>query len=162
MSGGIYSAQFRYNIQVGATLPLHTYFCGIADYFDIRPFQITPNGYKMLSTIYILYIFKGWGESSPYKVDFLFDLKSNPGHHGTSFFYLTHQESHRTFLSEVTHKSNPRKYYQECCSHFPRIRFNLGNCFARALSSTDTSELGRIRYRGVNCVYFIQAQCHQH
>lgn len=65
MPGRIYSAWSRYNIQVGATLPLHPYFRGVADYFDVCPFQIIPNGYRMLFALYILYKFKEWGEPSP-------------------------------------------------------------------------------------------------
>ena len=87
-------------------MSLHPFFRGIADYFVIFPFQISPNGCRVLSALYILYKFKNWGASSPHEINYIFDLKSNLGHHGTIFFYLTHQETGRTFLSDVTHKSN--------------------------------------------------------
>ena len=61
--GGVYSAWSRYNIRSGATLPLHDYFRGVADYFDICPFQITPNGYRVLSALYILYFFQKVGRA---------------------------------------------------------------------------------------------------
>ena len=37
MPGEIYSAWSQYNIQAGATLSLHHYFRGVADYFDVCP-----------------------------------------------------------------------------------------------------------------------------
>ena len=94
-------------------MPLHEYFTGVANYFDICPFQITPNGYRVLSALYILYHFKRWGVPSPHEINYLFDLKWNPNQNNTGFFYFAHQESYRTFLSDVTFQSNPGKYYQE-------------------------------------------------
>ena len=43
--GGVYYAWSRHNIRARDTLPLHEYFTGVANYFDIFPFQITPNRY---------------------------------------------------------------------------------------------------------------------
>lgn len=94
-------------------MPLHPYFRGVVDYFDICPFQLSPNGYKELFALYILYKFKSWGEPSPHEVNYLFNLKSNPSHSGTCLFYLTHQETGHVFLSDVTYKSNVGKYQQK-------------------------------------------------
>lgn len=113
-----------YNIKAGETLPLHLYFRAVVDYFDICPFQITPNGYRVLSALYILYYFKRWGVPSPHEINYLFDLKSNPNQNNTSFFYFAHQESHHTFLSDVTFQSNPGKYYQE---YFLTSQINANN-----------------------------------
>ena len=99
LPGGGYSAWSRYNIKAGATLPLHPYFRAVVDY--------------LLLTLYILYYFKRWGVPSPHEINYLFDLKSNPNQNNTWFIYFSHQEPHRTFLSDVTFKSNPGKYYHE-------------------------------------------------
>ena len=55
---GAFSAWSRYHIEAGAILPLHPFFQGVANYFEVAPFQITPNGYRMLSALYILYSHK--------------------------------------------------------------------------------------------------------
>lgn len=114
----------RQNIRAGATLPLHSYFRAVVDYFDICPFQLTPNSYRVLSALYVLYYFKRWGVPSPHEINYLFDLKSNPKQNNTGFFYFTHQESHRTFLTDVTHVSNVGKYYQE---YFVTSQMNATN-----------------------------------
>ena len=88
MPGGGLSAWSRQNIRAGATLPLHPYFRVVVDYFDICPFQITPNGYRVLSALYILYYFKRWGVPSPHEINYLFDLKSNPKQNNMGFFIL--------------------------------------------------------------------------
>jgi hypothetical protein len=124
LPGEGYSAWSRFNIRAGVTLPLHPYFWAVVDYFDICLFQITPNGYRVLSTLYILYHFKRWGVPSPHEINYLFDLKSNPNQNNTRFFYFAHQESHRTFLSDVTFQSNPGKYYQE---YFMTSQMNASN-----------------------------------
>ena len=53
--GGANNAWSRYHIEVGAYLPLHPFFVGVTNYFGVAPFQITPNGYRMLAALYILY-----------------------------------------------------------------------------------------------------------
>ena len=117
-------------MEVGAILPLHPYFQGVADYFDICPFQLSPNGYRVRSALYILYKCKGWGEPSPHKANYLFDLKSNPGHNNTSFFYLIHQETGRIFLSDVTYRSNVGKIQQKYFLMTDMVANNLA--FSRA------------------------------
>ena len=58
--GGAYSAWSRYHIEAGAILPLHDFFREVANYFEVDPFQIKPIGYRVLSTLYILYNHKKW------------------------------------------------------------------------------------------------------
>ena len=55
LPGGTYSAWSRFNVEAGATLPLHAFFQGVANYLGVAPFQITPNGYRMLAALYIQY-----------------------------------------------------------------------------------------------------------
>ena len=76
--GGANSAWSRYHIEARAYLPLHPFFVGVANYFGVAPFQITPNGYRMLAALYVLYKLNKWPEPSPHEVNYLFDLKSNP------------------------------------------------------------------------------------
>ena len=111
--GGANSAWSRYHIEAGAYLPLHPFFVGVANYFGVAPFQITPNGYRMLAALYVLYKLNKWPEPSPHEVNYLFDLKSNPQHNGTGFFHFCHQETGRTFLSGTTHISNVGHYNKE-------------------------------------------------
>ena len=116
-------------------MPLHDYFTGVANYFDICPFQLTPNSYRVLSALYILYNFKGWGVPSPHEINYLFDLKSNPNQNNTGFFYFAHQESHRVFLSDVTFQSNPGKYYSEYFFTTDMNANNLAFCHSGKNSS---------------------------
>ena len=115
-------------MEAGAILPIHSFLRWVANVFNICPFQLSPNGYRVLSALYILYRFKGWGEPSPYEINYLFYLKTNTSHHGTSFFYLTHQETSRVFLSDVTYKSNVGKYQQEYFLTTDMVANNLAFC----------------------------------
>ena len=58
LPGGAFNAWSRYHIEAGATLPLQPFFQGVANYFGVAPFQITPNGYRMPAALYILYSHK--------------------------------------------------------------------------------------------------------
>ncbi|XP_062096704.1 uncharacterized protein LOC133802419 [Humulus lupulus] len=113
LPGRAYSAWSRFHIEAGDTLPLHSFFQGLANYFGVAPFQITPNGYRMLAALYILYKLKKWPEPTPHEVNFLFDVKFNPNQEGTGFFHFFHQETGRTFLADTTHISNVGRYHQE-------------------------------------------------
>ena len=108
---GAYNAWSMYHIEAGVILPLHPFFQGVANYFKVAPFQITPNGYRMLSALYILYSHKKWPVPTPHEVNYLFDLKSNPNQENMGFFHFCHQEMTRTFLSDTTFISNVGKYH---------------------------------------------------
>ena len=90
LPGGAYSAWSQFHIKAGATLPLHPFFQGVANYFGVAPFQITPNGYRMLAALYIMYNQKKWPMPLPHEVNYLFDLKSNPNQENTGFFHFCH------------------------------------------------------------------------
>ncbi|XP_062104545.1 uncharacterized protein LOC133815758 [Humulus lupulus] len=65
--GGAYCTWSRHHVHAGATLPLHTYFRSVADYFNVSPFHIAPNGIQALSALYILYFLHGWDEPTPHE-----------------------------------------------------------------------------------------------
>ena len=111
--GDGWCAWSRYHIQAGGSLPLHPYFVGIANYFGISPFQITPNGIQALSALYVLYFFRKWKPPTPHEVHFLFDLKTNPGQKNSGFFHLFHRHKGTQYLHGIAHKSYPGKYFEE-------------------------------------------------
>ena len=92
---------------------MHPYFVGVANYFGISPFQITPNGIQALSALYVLYLSRKWKPPTPHEVHFLFDLKTNPGQKNSGFFHLFHRQRGVRFLHGIAHKSNPGKYFDE-------------------------------------------------
>ena len=79
-------------MRAGALLPLKEYFKGYLDYVQIAPFQLTPNGYRILSALKSLYHIKGWGEPTPVEMAYLLALKKTPPRKGSEstvgFFYL--------------------------------------------------------------------------
>ncbi|XP_062114909.1 uncharacterized protein LOC133828836 [Humulus lupulus] len=111
--GGRYCAWSRHHVHAGATLPLHMYFRSVADYFNVSPFQITPNGIQALSALYILYFLNGWDEPTPHEVHYLFDLRTNPSHNNSGFFHFYHRHRGITYLNGISHKSNAGKYHKE-------------------------------------------------
>ncbi|XP_062105284.1 uncharacterized protein LOC133816949 isoform X1 [Humulus lupulus] len=110
---GPYCAWSRHHIFAGATIPLHPFFRSVADYFNVSPFQIAPNGIQALSALYILYYMQGWDERTPHEIHYLFDFRTNPSHKNTGFFHLFHRQKGVKYLCGIAHKSNPGKYYTE-------------------------------------------------
>ena len=111
--GGPYCAWSRHHVYAGATIPLHSFFRSVADYFNVSPFQIAPNGIQALSALYILYFLQGWDPPTPHEVHYLFDFRTNPSHKNTCFFHLFHSHKGIKYLHGIAHKSNPGKYYTE-------------------------------------------------
>ena len=79
-------------MRAGAFLPLKQYFKDYLDYVQIAPFQLQPNGYRILSALKSLYHIKGWGEPTPIEMTYLLALKKTPPRKGSEstvgFFYL--------------------------------------------------------------------------
>lgn len=103
----------RYHIQAGESLPLHLYFVGVADYFGISPFQITPNGIQGLATLYVLYCSRNWKPPTPHKVHYLFDMKTNLGQKNIGFFHLFQRQKGVRYLHDISYRSNAGKYFAE-------------------------------------------------
>ena len=103
----------KYHVQAGGSLPLHPYFFGVADYFGISPFQITPNGIQGLVALYVIYHSRGWKPPTPHEVRYLFDMKTNLGQKNIGFFHLFHRQKGVRYLHGISHKSNAGKYFSE-------------------------------------------------
>ena len=69
-----YSAWSQEHLRAGALLPLRPYFKNYLDYVHIAPFQLQPNGYRILSALKSLYHIYDWGEPSPLEISYLLAL----------------------------------------------------------------------------------------
>lgn len=87
-----YSAWSQEHLRAGALLPLRPYFMNYLNYVQIAPFQLQPNGYKILSALRSLYHIKGWGVPSPIEMSYLLAPKKTPprkkSESTVGFFYL--------------------------------------------------------------------------
>ncbi|KAM6571086.1 hypothetical protein CsatA_015166 [Cannabis sativa] len=89
--------------QQGALMTLQKYFRDVADFFALRPAQITPKGFKYLSALFVLYASQGWDAPSPHKVAWFFDLKSTPKQGKSGYFYFSQPDF--KWLSGKDHKA---------------------------------------------------------
>ena len=103
-----YSAWSEEHLRAGALLPLRQYFKDYLDYVQIAPFQLQPNGYRILSTLKSLYHIRGWGEPSPVEMSYLLSLKKTPprkGSEGTvGFYYLAAWPQEKKLFEDVPNK----------------------------------------------------------
>ncbi|PON48309.1 hypothetical protein PanWU01x14_238380 [Parasponia andersonii] len=74
-------------LKCGVHLPLHPYIKSIIDYYGVVPFQLTPNTYRYMVGLYILYHKLGLETPSPEEFAWFYQVKSNPSDFG--FFYTS-------------------------------------------------------------------------
>ncbi|PON72087.1 hypothetical protein PanWU01x14_069290, partial [Parasponia andersonii] len=74
-------------LKCGVHLPLHPYIKSIIDYYEVVPFQLTPNTYRYMVGLYILYHKLGLETPSPEEFAWFYQVKSNPSDLG--FFYAS-------------------------------------------------------------------------
>ncbi|PON52242.1 hypothetical protein PanWU01x14_210840 [Parasponia andersonii] len=74
-------------LKCGVHLPLHPYIKSIIDYYGVVPFQLTPNTYRYMVGLYILYYKLGLETPSPEEFAWFYQVKSNPSDFG--FFYAS-------------------------------------------------------------------------
>ena len=75
-------------MRAGARLPLRSYFIDVLEYFGIAPLQLAPNGYSILSALYILYAQLGFPQPTPIEINYMYTLKKIPSG-GAGFYYLS-------------------------------------------------------------------------
>ena len=86
-------------MRAGARLPLRQYFLDILEYFGIAPLQLAPNGYSLLSALYIVYSQLRFPPPTPIEVNYMYTLKKIPGG-GAGFYYLSAWSSRKMALIE--------------------------------------------------------------
>ena len=86
-------------MRVGAHLPLWSYFIDVVEYFGIVPLQLAPNGYSILTTLYIIYTQMGFLQPTPLEVNYMYTLKKIPSG-GAGFYYLSAWSSWKLNLIE--------------------------------------------------------------
>ncbi|PON71699.1 hypothetical protein PanWU01x14_071540 [Parasponia andersonii] len=74
-------------LKCGVHLPLHPYIQSVIDYYGVVPFQLTPNTYRYIVGLYILYHKLGLETPSPEEFAWFYQVKSNPSDFG--FFYAS-------------------------------------------------------------------------
>lgn len=74
-------------LRCGVHLPLHPYIKSIVDYYGVVPYQLTPNTYRYMVGLYILYHKLSLGNPTPEEFAWFYQVKSNPSDFG--FFYAS-------------------------------------------------------------------------
>ena len=59
-----YFAFSHHIMRAGARLPLWSYFIDVLEYFGIAPLQLAPNGYAILTALFIIYNQMGFPQPS--------------------------------------------------------------------------------------------------
>ncbi|PON48936.1 hypothetical protein PanWU01x14_233370, partial [Parasponia andersonii] len=74
-------------LKCGVHLPLHPCIKSIIDYYGVVPFQLTPNIYRYMVGLYILYHKLGLDSPSLEEFAWFYQVKSNPSDLG--FFFAS-------------------------------------------------------------------------
>ena len=74
------------SFKLGARLPLQPYFARILGGMHLAPGQLHPNGWRVLSALYVLWEMCGLGELSLMEVKYLYQLRSSPKEAGWYYF----------------------------------------------------------------------------
>ena len=96
---GGYFAFGLHIMPVSAHLPLRLYFIDVLEYFGIAPLQLAPNGYAILTALFVIYTQMGFTQPTPLKVNYMYTLKKIPSG-GASFYYLSAWSSRKLNLIE--------------------------------------------------------------
>ena len=75
------------HLEAGAALPLHPYYADFLTFVGIAPFQLIPNGYRVLAGLFILYKMQGWPVPSPAEILYLYSFRQVPKKEGRDGFY---------------------------------------------------------------------------
>ncbi|XP_062076249.1 uncharacterized protein LOC133780686 [Humulus lupulus] len=73
-------------LKAGGTIPLHSFFVAVLNYFDLAPLQLAPNGWLTLSCLFIGYMKLLKRAPTATEVHFLYNLM--PLHNSKGFYYL--------------------------------------------------------------------------
>ena len=75
------------HLEAGAALPLHAYYADFLAYVGIAPFQLIPNGYRVLAGLFVLYKMQGWPTPSPAEILYFYSFRQVPKKEGRDGFY---------------------------------------------------------------------------
>lgn len=75
------------HLEAGAALPLHPYFADFLTFVGIAPFQLIPNGYRVLAGLFILYKMQNWPVPSSAEIMYLYSFRQVPKKEGRDGFY---------------------------------------------------------------------------
>ncbi|PON63506.1 hypothetical protein PanWU01x14_131700 [Parasponia andersonii] len=79
-------------LRCGIHLPLHLYIKLVVNYYGVVPFQLTPNTYRYIVGLYILYHGLGLGSLIPEEFAWFYQVKSNSSDFGV--FYMSKWSNH--------------------------------------------------------------------
>ena len=85
-------------MRASARLPLHSYFTGVLEYFEIAPLQLAHNGYGILTALFIIYHQMGFPQPTPREVNYMDTIKRIPSG-GAGFYYFSAWSSEKLNLS---------------------------------------------------------------
>ena len=73
---------------------------------QIAPFQLQPNGYRMLTALKSLYYLQHWGEPSPSEINYFLALKKTPPRTegGVGFYYLASWAQEKRLFEDMPNR----------------------------------------------------------
>lgn len=64
-------------VALGVGAPLHPYLRQVLEWYDLAPIQLSPNSYKLILALYILYRDLGFDAPSMPEVSYFFSIRPN-------------------------------------------------------------------------------------
>lgn len=83
-------------VELGVGAPLHPFFKEILEWFDLAPLQLSPNSYKLVIGMYMLYKELGYEAPTMPEVSYVFSLRSC----GKGYYFLVIHPRHKKSFSE--------------------------------------------------------------
>ena len=101
-----YATWGQEHLRTGALLPLRPYFKNYLNHMQIAPFQLQPNGYRILTALKSLYHLQHWGEPSPAEINYMLALKRTPPRTegGAGFYYLASWAQEKRLFEDMPNR----------------------------------------------------------
>lgn len=112
-------------ISLGVGAPLHPYLRAVIEHFDVAPLQLSPNSYKLVLALLILYHEKGFPAPTMDEVSYFFGIRRSD--HGYFYPEVNRRHTQKGFgEGKVNHLKGWKEPY--CYLHdVPRIRVRFNN-----------------------------------
>ena len=109
-------------VKLGVGAPLHPYFRAISEWFDIAPIQLSPNSYRLVITLYIMYVNKGFPPPSMEDLSHFLSLRKVAREAGYFYFAVCKSYNNMGFnQGRISNVKNCKEFF-----FFLRIQHGKG------------------------------------